>query len=151
MYTLHNFSAEYPEVSLLGTTSPMFQHLPPLHNYSVTLLVHAGDQPLPPPGVFNWHYLQCVIHRFGTPQYKGLPDIKFFVYPFRTASDSLDSEGSGDFDVNPPYPSYHFDQYWARQSESHRALERHNEVQQWASGVPSSVPSQNPEDRTKNE
>jgi hypothetical protein len=46
-------------------------NLPPLHGHSAALLVHAGDQPLPLPGVFNWHYLQCVIHRFNTQQYKG--------------------------------------------------------------------------------
>jgi hypothetical protein len=60
------------------------------------------------------------------------------VYPFKTASDS--SGGSeiiddDDDNVNPPYPSYHFDRYSRQQWESHWALERRNEVLQWASGV----------------
>ena len=122
-------------------------NVPPLHGYSAALLVHAGGQPLPLLGVFNWHYLQCVIW-FGTQQYKGLFNINFFVHPFRTASDGSDDESSDDFNVNPPYPSYHVDQYFGQQSENYQALKRHREVLQWASGISSSVLTQNPDERT---
>jgi len=39
---------------------------PNLHLYAVTLVAHNTVAPLPPPGAFNWHYLQCVIEVFGT-------------------------------------------------------------------------------------
>ena len=113
-------------------------NLPLMHGYPITLSVHAGDQPLPPPGVFNWHYLQCVVLRFGTPQYKSFFDIYFYVHSFRTASDVEDDESVGSFDdMNPPYPSYHFDRFLQRQSDHIQALERRKEVLQWTSGIPS--------------
>ena len=93
---------------------------------------------LPPPGVFNWHYLQCVVLRFGTPQYKAFFNIYFSVHSFRTASDDTDDESVGSFDdANPPYPSYHFDRFLQRQSDHNQTLERHKEVLQWTSDIPS--------------
>ena len=128
--------------SLVQLLCRYFQTRTCLHSAAtLTLSVHAGDQPLPPQGVFNWHYLQCVIHRFGTPQYKGFPNVEFFVYPFRTGSDSPDDESIGDHDndVDPPYPSYHFDRYLERQSESQRAIEHRKDVLRWASDIPSGI------------
>jgi len=112
-----------------------------LHGRKVALSVHAGDHRLPPPGVFNWHYLQCVIKRFGAPQYRNYPDIRFFVFPFRTASDGSDDESGsdGDNDTNPPYPSYCFDRYLEKVSEGRRAQECRTEILQWVSGVPQDV------------
>lgn len=86
--------------------------------YSAMLSVHDGNDPLPPKGVFYWHYLQCVLLRFGTNEYKHLPNITFFVYPFRTADD--ESEGDFEDDTNndsdePPYPSYRFDRFMRQQ------------------------------------
>ena len=78
--------------------------LPPLHGYSVTLSVKAGDVHLPPQGVFDWHYIQCVITRFGTRSYKGFLDINFFVYPFKTASDDSDEEYMDNDDVDRILP-----------------------------------------------
>ena len=96
-YTIHNFNTDYPRLMLLGSPPvPTSPELPELHGYQVTLSVHAGNHCLPPPGVFNWHYLQCIIKQFGTPEYKSLPDIRFFIYPFRTASDNLDDEASNE-------------------------------------------------------
>ena len=88
---------------LLGSPPvPTSPELPELHGYQVMLSVHAGNHCLPPPGVFNWHYLQCIIKQFGTPEYKSLPN-RFFIYPFRMASDNLDDEDSNGFDNNPPH------------------------------------------------
>ncbi|KAH8994087.1 hypothetical protein EDB92DRAFT_1795832 [Lactarius akahatsu] len=129
-YTVHNFS-EYPEASVMGSDSNTAFQIPLLHGFSVTLSVHTGAHPLPPPGVFNWHYLQCVVNRFG--MYSGFPDICFFIYRFRTSSDSSDV---GDFDADPPYPSYPIESALAHQMESHQAMEREKEILQWASGVP---------------
>jgi len=105
----------------------------------VTLSVKAGDVPLPPQGVFDWHYIQCVITRFGTRSYKGFLDINFFVYPFKTASDDSDEEYMDNDDIEPPYPSYHFDRYLEEQGRRQMALDRYKEVLQWTSGIPSSI------------
>jgi hypothetical protein len=77
-YTLHNFNPNFPGASVFGTgTNTLGSNMPPLHGFQVALSVRAGVHPLPPPGVFNWHYLQCVIKRFGTLQYRNIPDIIF--------------------------------------------------------------------------
>ena len=76
--------------------------IPPLHLYTVTLSVNAGDSSLPPKGVFNWHYLQCVVRAFGIPQYRNFPNITFFVHPFKTAFDDLDDEYTDDGETEPP-------------------------------------------------
>ncbi|KAH9176534.1 hypothetical protein EDB89DRAFT_74370 [Lactarius sanguifluus] len=129
-YTLHNF-CNVPMASVHGTSSATGDSL--LHGYSATLQVHAGEHHLPPPGVFNWHYLQCVIKKFGTPEYMTVSDIRFFIHPFRTASDTSESESGDDSSTKPPHPPNPL----AHQMESHWALERKKEVLEWASGVPS--------------
>jgi hypothetical protein len=108
--------------------------------YSVTLSVHAGNYPLPPKGVFDWHYLQCVLLRFGTFQYKNLPNIAFFINPFKTADDELDDEFEDNDDDDPPYPSYRIDRFMAQHWETHRKQEHFKEVAQWASDITSEVP-----------
>ncbi|KAH8992772.1 hypothetical protein EDB86DRAFT_1414996 [Lactarius hatsudake] len=108
-YTLHNF-CNVPTASVHGASSATGDSL--LHGYSATLQVPAGEHHLPPPGVFNWHYIQCVIKK--------------------TVLDTSESE-SGDSSTKPPYPSNPL----ARRMESHWALERKEAVLEWASGVPS--------------
>ena len=59
--------------------------VPALHMSPVSLSAHPSRRniiPLPPTGVFDWHYLQCVMLRFATDQYRQLRDITFFTYPF---------------------------------------------------------------------
>ena len=137
-YTLHNFH-DSPNMLIYGVVNAkqeLFQHSPQLHGHSATLSIHSGNHPLPPPGVFNWHYLQCVILRFGTQQYRDLVNIYFSVCPFKTASDDADDESDGSFDdMNPPYPSYQFDQLL-------QASEHRNKVLQWASSIPSGNPDE---------
>ena len=106
------------------------------------LSVHDGNDPLPPKGVFYWHYLQCVLLRFGTNEYKHLPNITFFVYPFRTADD--ESEGDFEDDTNndsdePPYPSYRFDRFMRQQWETYWEQERFKVIAKWASEITSDV------------
>jgi len=129
-------------MSLLGVaripTLPL-DAIPDLHLHPVTLVAHNAVAPLPPPGAFNWHYLQCVIEVFGTPEYKNFPDIKYFVYPFKTAADISDDEYEDNDEIDPPYPSYRFDRYLAEQGRRQMVLERHEEVVQWSSGIPSGI------------
>jgi hypothetical protein len=111
-------------------------NVPALHMYPVTLLGRRNI-PLPPTGVFDWHYLQCVLLRFGTDQYRQLPGIAFFIYPFKTADDESDDEFEVDVNGEPPYPSYRFDRIMALQREKLREQEQFKEVSQWASKVAS--------------
>jgi hypothetical protein len=62
-YTLHTFDTSCPDMSIIGEASPMLI-LPPLHGYSVTLSDHVSGEPLPPQGVFDWHYMRCAISHF---------------------------------------------------------------------------------------
>jgi hypothetical protein len=142
-YILHNFHPDFPDMLVMGAQNlPLFSGTPQLHGWSATLSIHAGNHPLPPPGVFNWHYLQCVILCFGTQQYRDIVNIYFSVLPFKTASDE-DDESDGSFDdMNPPYPSYHFDRFLQRRSDHIQALEHHNEILQWASSIPSGNPDE---------
>jgi hypothetical protein len=42
-------------------------------------------------------------------------------------------------DIEPPYPSYHFDRYLEEQGRRQMALDHYKEVLQWTSGIPSSI------------
>lgn len=114
--------------------------LPRLHLYPVTLTTHNSTA-LPPPGTFDWHYLQCVLGVFAAQDYKDYPGTKYYVHPFKTSDDSDSDDGWDDeyFDdhpeIEPPYPSYRFDRHVAAQWEKQRALERNQEVAHWASGI----------------
>ncbi|KAF9510047.1 hypothetical protein BS47DRAFT_1348462 [Hydnum rufescens UP504] len=140
-YTLHNFHPTIRTLSVLGSQPIPILTAPPLHLHSVTLSVHGGDIPVPAPGVFDWHYLQCVIGMFGTPQYKNVPNIRFFVYPFKTADDlndeSMDDEYMDNNGIEPPHPTYNFDKYRRQLGERQMALERDEAVARWSSGVQS--------------
>ena len=79
----------------------------------------------PPAGLFRWHYLQCVIRRFGHHQYTDLPNINLFEMPFRMEGDS-DDDGT---DNEVQWPSMALDlgrsveQSMKEHAESHRAVE----------------------------
>lgn len=72
---------------------------------------------------------------YGTPQYKNFPDIKYFVYPFKTADDISDDEYEDNDEIDPPYPSYRFDRYLAEQGRRQMVLERNEEIVKWSSGL----------------
>ena len=139
-YMLHNFDDE-PNLNYLGTAVPGITSIPILHMYSATLSVHGGNDPLPPKGIFDWHYLQCVLLRFGTSDYKHLPNITFSVYPFKTADDESEEDFENDiYDSDePPYPSYHLDRFMRQQWEKYREQERFKAIAKWSSEVTSNV------------
>jgi hypothetical protein len=117
------------------TASIFANQLPALHMFSVTLSALHGNIPLPPTGVFDWHYLQCVLLRFATDQYKQLANIAFFIHPFKTADDESDDEFEDDINDEPPYPSYRFDRMTELKWEKHCEQKKLKEVAQWASKV----------------
>ncbi|KAF9511334.1 hypothetical protein BS47DRAFT_1470015 [Hydnum rufescens UP504] len=80
------------------------------HSYGITLTTHGPALDLPPVGIFNWHYTQCVLKRFSNPDYWAFDNIYYFSLPFRTR-DNKDEESDRDFDDernigNPLYPLY---------------------------------------------
>ena len=115
----------------------MLLDLPPLHSRQVTLVVHDGPEALPPKGLFDWHYLQCVAKQFATEEYKELPDIYFTVYPFKTSDDDSNDEFElGDYDgIEPPYPSYRFDRCLEEQGRIQVLQEQVEAMSLWAAGV----------------
>ena len=144
---MHSFVVNQPDLPVHGISlipidienNPNYTRL---HGHSVTLSIKATNQFLPPPGVFNWHYLQCVIKHFGTSEYRNLPGINFSGKPFKAASNGESSGNSSNDDYDDtdlPYPSYSFDRYLQQQSERLWALERHAEIVEWASGLPNDI------------
>jgi len=53
---------------------PQREDDPNLHRYLITV------QAPPAPGVFKWHYVQCVL-RFATEEYRSMDNIAHFVFP----------------------------------------------------------------------
>ncbi|CAA7268420.1 unnamed protein product [Cyclocybe aegerita] len=138
-YTLHNFETDQ-DVTIVGFESSIFSGpsvFPRLHLHQMMLSVHGGNEPLPPKGVFDWHYLQCVAKRFATSDYKTVPGIYFHVYPFKTADDESDDEFEfeDNGEAEPPYPTYRFDRFLAEQGRIQRMHERAQEVARWSAGV----------------
>ena len=136
-YTLHNF-ADSP----LNIYRTQTQTQTAVHSRQITLISHHCITPLPPAGIFDWQYVQCVLKKFGSQTYSDLGNIAFFAFSFRTQEDDDedDSNGLGDEDdeqitEHPPYPSYHWDLAWQRQSEHLEAEERNHRIIIWGSGI----------------
>ena len=109
------------------------------HGYQITLTTHDPLLGLPPVGVFNWHYTQCILKRFSTADYQAFNNIDYFVLPFRTRDDD-DDESDRDFDddrniANPPYPSYLWELSEFRERQRLEAIERHRSIVAWNSEV----------------
>jgi len=120
-YVMHNFSEH--SLNRFGLNlDPTNPGETLLHGYQVILTSLNPSLQLPPVGVFNWHYVQCVLKKFSTSDYQNIQNIYYFCLPFRTRDDIEDDESDRDFDderniANPPYPSYMMDliRYRARQ------------------------------------
>jgi hypothetical protein len=108
-----------------------------LHLHQVTLSIHGGTAPLPSTGTFDWHYLQCVLKSFGTPEYKNFLNIKYFVHPFKTDSDDSGSDNEyPDNDENKLlWPTYQYDQLLMEQGKREMEREGYNAVEQWRNKV----------------
>jgi hypothetical protein len=123
-------------MNILGL-EPRIPNVPMLHGHPITLTAHDAS-PLPPVGMFNWHYLQCVLKRFATNEYKQIENIYHFTVPFRTGDD--DDESDFDFvdernNANPPYPSYPIELVEARARQHLEDAERNCAIAEWNSRV----------------
>lgn len=142
-YTAHNFDVNEMDVSIFGITVPRVDNatLPRLHQQTVTLSVHSGSDPLPPIGLFGWHYLQCVLDRFATGDYKAVEGIFYYVYPFKTEDDDSDDDSNNsNNEIRSPWPSYHFDRIMGEKIRKLKMKERNHEVAMWSEGVVASAP-----------
>ena len=86
---------------------------------------------LPPPGLFRWHYLQCVLKRYAHEDYKNLEDIYFSELPLRMEGDS-DDDGT---DSELEWPSMAFDLGRVVENSSEEREERQRTVASWISTV----------------
>ena len=95
--------------------------------------------PDPPPGVFDWHYVQCVLQQFATEEYRSMDNIAYFALPFRTRDD--DDDGGPEFDdpqniQDPPYPSYPIDLARIRRGQQSEEEERRQGIEGWRLDLP---------------
>jgi hypothetical protein len=133
-YVIHSFRDE--PLNIHGGN--LSQNEQALHGHQIALHTHDPLVALPPVGVFNWHYLQCVLKKFSTPAYQAIDNIYYFSLPFRTRDD--DDESDVDFDddrnvENPPYPSYLWELSELRARQHLEAVERNHAIATWNSGV----------------
>lgn len=144
-YVVHDF-LDTP-VNLYGA-EPVYANERMCHGTQITLFDHSGSSmPVarPPVGVFNWHYIQCVLKKFASADYRNFGNVSYFVRPFHTGdggddSDEDDDESDRDFDdlrniADPPYPSYFWDLAQARALQRLEEAERHQAILAWNSHV----------------
>lgn len=101
----------------------------PVHGYKVSP-VHPHRRN-PPPGLFRWHYLQCVIKKFAHSDYKSLQNIRYCELPLRMEGDSDDEDTDGEHD----WPSAALDCGRAMQAEIEQDEERQRSVAGWVAAV----------------
>ena len=71
------------------------------HGVPITLSDNGSIVPLPPVGVFKWHYVQCVLKKFATPEFREFGNIWYFVRP-GDDSDDDDDDDDDDRDFDDP-------------------------------------------------
>ncbi|KAF9043736.1 hypothetical protein BDZ89DRAFT_1059177, partial [Hymenopellis radicata] len=131
VYEAHNFHLDVPvdQMTMLGTALAVMPG-PLLHGRQVHPPQPQTADPVPPPGLLRWHYMQCVLRRFGTDDYKGLPNIKHHELPFRSEDDEDDQfEDDGSFD----WPSAVFDRGRMEASVEAEQAEQRARVVRWVS------------------
>ena len=109
---------------------PLFHHLIDIRSQS--------NLANPPPGVFAWHYIQCVLAKFATDEYKDLANINHINLPFRTEDDDDDDDPEFDDPRNvedPPYPSYLLDLAWSRRCQEVEEVEQRQDIERWRSVI----------------
>jgi hypothetical protein len=109
-----------------------------LHGHTITFSTHDPKVSLPPTGVFNWHYIQCVLKKFATDEYQQVDNVQHNALPFRTRDDADDEDVDFDDERNiadPPYPSYLRELAEARARQYFEAAERNRAIEAWSSSI----------------
>ena len=81
----------------------------------------------PPPGLFRWHYLQCVIRKFAHADYLNMQNIRYSELSLRMEGDSDDEDTDGE----PDWPSAALDYGRAMQAMTREFEERQRAVVEW--------------------
>jgi hypothetical protein len=115
---------------------PEYENERMCHGTPITLSDNGFSVPLPPVGVFNWHYVQCVLKKFATPEFHDIENITYFVRPGDDDDDDDDDDSDRDFDdprniADPPYPGYLFDLGQLRQLQRLEKAERQQAILAW--------------------
>ncbi|KAF9030966.1 hypothetical protein BDZ89DRAFT_1064292 [Hymenopellis radicata] len=129
VYEAHNFHLGVPidQMSILALPLAMYPAVV-LHGHQVYPPQPQTADPVPHPGLFRWHYMQCVLRRFGTDEYKALPNIKHHERPFRSEDDDDDQfDDDGSFD----WPSAVFDRGRLEASVEAEQAEQRARVVRW--------------------
>jgi hypothetical protein len=121
-------------VNIYGT-EPANENERMCHGAPITLSDNGSSVPLPPVGVFNWHYVQCVLKKFATPEFREFGNISYFVRPSDDGDDD-DDDSDRDFDdprniANPPYPGYLFDLSQSKALQRLEKAERQRAILAW--------------------
>jgi hypothetical protein len=109
---------------------------PPPHGRFVTLPPARNGQEAPPSGVLHWHYVQCVLTRFGS-DLRAEPRLSYFTFPFRTRTEKEDDDDDEYFrngGGTALYPQQQWDE-WMR--EAMTAVVVQERVDGWRQGVSS--------------
>ncbi|KAJ6470668.1 hypothetical protein C8R47DRAFT_1077681 [Mycena vitilis] len=136
-YEVHSFVNETPgcTVTIYGkllSTSALARASPPLHGHAASP-PFPGRPHIPPPGLFRWHYLQCVLAKFG---YRAAPNsgIEHERLPLPVEgefdSDDGNTESEGD------WPSAALDRGRLLQETYERNIERRKAVVEWLTAGP---------------
>lgn len=115
------------EYTIYGLISREDSNPPPVVHGRHASPPHPLRNNIPPPGLFRWHYLQCVINRFGHGQYRHLQNIAFLELPFRMEGDS-DDDGT---DSDAQWPSMPLDLGRNVENSVVERAERHRAVENW--------------------
>ncbi|KIY68566.1 hypothetical protein CYLTODRAFT_453440 [Cylindrobasidium torrendii FP15055 ss-10] len=107
--------------------------LPPLHNAIVNQPPTPGHADNPLPGLFRWHYLQCVLRRFATQEYRRQSNISYHEIPLRMEDDSSDND-RGDDDEDG-WPSASWDRARLAASEAEAEKQRQSAIVAWRTEV----------------
>jgi hypothetical protein len=105
---------------------------PLLHGHKA-IPPHPRDPCNPPPGLFRWHYLQCVIRKFGHDDYKNLQNIHYCELALRMEGDSDDEDEGTDSGFQ--WPSDMLDRGRAMQTDIKEQEARQRLVAEWITVV----------------
>ncbi|KAJ7911576.1 hypothetical protein B0H13DRAFT_1614421, partial [Mycena leptocephala] len=130
-YECHMFDIEPPgtEFTILGRVRRPTVY-PAVHGHPA-IPPRPQLNNLPPPGLFRWHYLQCVLKRFAHDDYKNLANINFSELPLRMEEDS-DDDGT---DSEAEWPSLGLDLGRDVENSLEEHEEHHRAVAKWISAT----------------